>query len=233
MTERGRGAIVREATTLAIGPSSLGWEGDALVVRLDELTAPLPSRIRGELRLHPQVLTSHRVALDAQARHAWQPIAPLARLEVDLASPRMRWRGQAYCDSNLGTAPLESAFRCWQWSRASTDSRTTVLYDVTRLEDAPLSFALDIDRHGAVTPLEPPAGIELPASRWGIARATRSESGARVLATLEDGPFYARSLVASRLGGAPVTGVHESLSLERFRTAWVRWLLPFRMPRRG
>ena len=25
--------------------------------------------------------------------------------------------------------------------------------------------------------------------------------------------------------------VHESLSLERFRTAWVRTLVPFRMPR--
>ena len=65
-------------------------------------------------------------------------------------------------------------------------------------------------------------------------RTTRTDEGsvAGVTRTLEDAPFYARSLVASQLLGKPVIAVHESLSLTRFRAAWVRMLLPFRMPRR-
>ena len=51
--------------------------------------------------------------------------------------------------------------------------------------------------------------------------------------TLEDGPFYARSLLDTRLLGEPAMAVHESLSLQRFRAPWVQVLLPFRMPRRA
>ena len=50
--------------------------------------------------------------------------------------------------------------------------------------------------------------------------------------TLEDTPFYTRSLLSARLLGERVAAVHESLSLDRFRTGWVQMLLPFRMPRR-
>ena len=50
---------------------------------------------------------------------------------------------------------------------------------------------------------------------------------------LEDTPFYARSLLATTLLGEPVTAVHESLSMLRFRQRWVQYLLPFRMPRRA
>jgi carotenoid 1,2-hydratase len=73
----------------------------------------------------------------------------------------------------------------------------------------------------------------LPPTLWGIARATRAEAGnpAPVIQTLEDTPFYARSMLSTRLFGEAVTAVHESLDLDRFRTAWVRALLPFRMPR--
>jgi carotenoid 1,2-hydratase len=52
-----------------------------------------------------------------------------------------------------------------------------------------------------------------------------------VVQTLEDAPFYARSVVASQLQGESVNAVHESLSLDRFRSGWVQVLLPFRMPR--
>mgnify|MGYP001039074853 FL=1 len=63
-------------------------------------------------------------------------------------------------------------------------------------------------------------------------RETRSDGGrSRVLATYEDTPFYARSLLASTLGGEPVRAVHESLSLDRFRNPMVRLMLPLRIPR--
>jgi carotenoid 1,2-hydratase len=53
----------------------------------------------------------------------------------------------------------------------------------------------------------------------------------RVRRTLEDTPFYTRSLVHGRYGGEPAQIVHESLSLDRLRLPIVRAMLPFRMPR--
>jgi carotenoid 1,2-hydratase len=64
-----------------------------------------------------------------------------------------------------------------------------------------------------------------------VARETRSEAGARVLATFEDSPFYARSAIAHRLDGQDATSMHESLELDRFSLGLVRAMLPFRMPR--
>jgi carotenoid 1,2-hydratase len=52
-----------------------------------------------------------------------------------------------------------------------------------------------------------------------------------VISTLEDTPFYARSVVRTRLLGEPVTAMHESLSLDRFSALWVQAMLPFRIPR--
>ncbi len=52
-----------------------------------------------------------------------------------------------------------------------------------------------------------------------------------MIRTLEDTPFYARSLVGLRLIGERTVGVHESLSLDRVAHPIVRAMLPFRMPR--
>ena len=52
-------------------------------------------------------------------------------------------------------------------------------------------------------------------------------------ATLEDTPFYNRSLVAAHWQGQPVLAMHESLDLGRFTQPIVQAMLPFRMPRRG
>lgn len=56
-------------------------------------------------------------------------------------------------------------------------------------------------------------------------------SSPRLLRTYEDTPFYARSLAAATFGGKPATVVHEALSLDRFASPWVQFLLPFRMRR--
>jgi carotenoid 1,2-hydratase len=53
----------------------------------------------------------------------------------------------------------------------------------------------------------------------------------QLLRTLEDTPFYARSLIAADVGGERGTGLHESLCMRRFSKGWVQTLLPFRMPR--
>jgi carotenoid 1,2-hydratase len=236
MTERGRGSVRRSAAALEIGPSSIEWDGQALTVRIDEITVPLPARIRGTVRLYPTAVTGHAFALDSDRSHRWMPIAPCARVEVALDQPALRWSGGGYFDSNAGDAPLEHGFARWDWSRARLrGGDTAVLYDVSRRRGGDLTLALRFDASGAVERFEPPPAIALPGTGWRVARGTRADAGgtARVVQTLEDAPFYARSLVSARLLGEPVNAVHESLSLDRFRSRWVQVLLPFRMPRTG
>lgn len=234
MTERGRQQIHVAPDTLHIGPSTLHWDGDSLALTIDEITAPWPSRIRGRISLRPAGLNPQQFTLDAHGRHRWWPIAPRARIEVELERPARRWWGTGYLDSNAGDEPLERGFRRWDWSRAALRDGTAILYDVTCRDGERHSLALQFDGTARVESFEPPSAVPLPSTNiWRIARATRSELSARVVETLEDTPFYARSLVEAQLLGEPVTAMHESLSLKRFDTNWVKLLLPFRMPRRG
>ncbi len=235
MTERGRAALAQDPQCLQIGPSALAWDGSALRVTLDEVAVPLPARIRGEITIYPESLFGRAFSLDPQGRHAWWPIAPSARVEVKLRHPALEWSGKGYLDSNAGAEPLERAFSHWHWSRSKLPGGTAVLYDVMRHGGEKSSLALRFDHAGSLEAFDPPPPIRLPTTLWRIARGTRADpgQGPRVLQTLEDTPFYARSVLSSRLLGEPVTAVHESLSLDRFRKAWVQLLLPFRMPRRA
>lgn len=233
MTERPQQRVQREAASLTIGPSSMRWQDGHLDIAIDERTAPWPSALRGRIRVQPLALTERTFNLDATGRHRWRPIAPQARVEVSFSDPALNWTGDGYLDSNDGDAPLEADFESWTWSRGLRGDRATVLYDVKRRDGSPLNLALDFDRAGAAFPIDPPPRAELPQTLWRMARSTRSDAGYRptVISTLEDGPFYARSVVASRVGGVDVTAVHESLSLDRFASRWVQSLLPVRMPR--
>jgi carotenoid 1,2-hydratase len=233
MTERRRDALRREQAQISIGPSSLTWDADTLTARFDEMTAPLPSRIRGTVRLRPQALVGQTFALDANARHTWRPIAPRARVEVTLEQPDRKWCGDAYFDTNTGDAPLESEFAFWDWSRAQTQRDTLIFYDVQRAAGDMASVALSIDGRGEMTTIQPPPRRRLPSTFWRMPRTLRSDAfdRPRVRRTLEDTPFYTRSLVHGRYGGEPAQIVHESLSLDRLRLPIVRAMLPFRMPR--
>lgn len=233
MTERGRDALGRDQTSLAIGPSTVSWDGTTLVLDIDEVAAPLPSRIRGQVRLHPFAVTDQIFALDAEDRHRWWPIAPSAHVEVEFDSPSIRWTGHGYFDSNAGTHPLEDAFDRWHWSRARLPGGTAILYDVVTRDEAARSLAIRFTERGRAEAFDPPPRTGLPGTFWRVARETRADAphAATILQTLEDGPFYSRSILRSRLLREPVIAMHESLSLARFRKTWVRMLLPFRMPR--
>ena len=78
-------------------------------------------------------------------------------------------------------------------------------------------------------------GAALPRSRWGLSRTQRSEAGTpvRVQQTLEDTPFYVRSVIGAALLGEPVTAMHETLHVPRLVSLPVQLMLPFRMPRRA
>lgn len=233
MTERGEPSVHRDAQALQIGPSRMSWNGTSLTVDVDEFTAPFPSRIRGTIKLHPHAVTDRAFPVDADAQHNWWPIAPVARVEVQLDRPGLRWSGSGYLDSNSGTVPLERTFKRWDWSRTVEDDSTAVLYDVTSRTGDTSSLAMRFAKDGTATDMDLPPPARLRRTLWGVERSTRAETGqASVLKTLEDGPFYSRSIVSTRLGGKPVTAIHESLSLERFGRLWVQGLLPFKMPRR-
>jgi len=237
LTERGRDRLQRDAASLTVGPSSLSWDGNSLTIRLDEVTVPIPTRLRGTVRVHPTALLDRTFRLDAAGQHRWSLLAPCARVEVALDRPSLRWSGEGYFDTNAGDAPLEDGFERWDWSRAalspSLGGGAAVLYDVTRRDGTALSIALRADPAGRVEDVEPPPPLRLPRTRWRVERTTRSDAGhtASVLRTLEDAPFYARSVLSSHILGEAVTPMHESLSLDRFRAKPVQAMLPFRMPR--
>jgi len=232
MTERGSAALHRSETDLTIGPSALHWDGTTLTIRMNERTVPFPRRINGEVRIRPQALTGQSFRLDTEGRHHWSPLAPRAHVEVTLKAPELRWSGVGYLDHNNGDVPLEDSFSRWTWSRAGVGEETAVLYEVTPCNGAGASLALRIARCGAITDFAPPPPVTLRPTRWRVARGTRADDGqARVRHTLEDTPFYARSLLDTRLLGQSVVALHESLSLTRFRSRWVQAMLPFRMPR--
>ncbi|MFP4682574.1 MAG: carotenoid 1,2-hydratase [Ectothiorhodospira sp.] len=236
MTERGRGDLRREDGHLSIGPSHIHWDGQRLVMHVREITAPLPSRLEGTITLTPDVLTGYRFDLDGNGRHWWRPLAPSGRIRVTMEHPRMDWEGHAYLDSNRGDEPLEAGFRYWDWSRAPAgDGETVVLYEAQTRAGGHRLLSLRFDDRGQATAMEPPPRQILPpAPLWRAPRGTRADAGsARIRQTLEDTPFYARSLVDMTLGGETVTAFHESLSLERFVSPVVQWMLPFRMPRRA
>ena len=233
LTERGSRRVARGARDLAVGPSSMEWDGTELRIAFDEITAPVPSRLRGRVRVRPLDVTGEVFALDAAGKHAWSPIAPVATAEVDLESPRLRFRGAAYFDANAGDEPLEQAFSSWTWSRSSRAGETAVTYDVLRADGSRGLLAKVFGAGGAARDLGDLQPMPLGRTRWGVDRSIQVDgrTSPRLLRTLEDTPFYARSLASASFGGQASTVVHEALSLDRFKQGWVRFLLPFRMRR--
>jgi len=230
MTERGRTQVTRAQQALVVGPSAMRWAGDHLVIDIAEVSCPIPRRVIGTVRLYPETMGSTAFALDEGARHIWHPIAPRARVEVEMASPAINWSGSGYFDSNFGAEPLEAGFRDWHWSRAHLRDDVAVIYEGARRDGSDFAMALRFDRQGVWhdAPLPPSAGLRR--SGFGIARRTR---GLRphVVETWIDAPFYARSALSTEVYGERVDAVHESLSMDRFVSPITQFMLPFRMPR--
>ena len=235
LTERGAHALARSHDALAIGPSRVRWEGDALVVDLEERSAPFGLRVAGRVRLFPEERAGDTVILDRDGRHRWVPIAPSARAEIELTHPALRFRGAAYLDANHGDEALEDAFSRWTWSRVAAGRRAAVTYDVERRDGSHLLVTRAFGPGGERRDGFPVVAVEAAPTRWRMPRVLHGEPGAqaraRVVRTLEDTPFYARSLIETSLLGEPAVGTHEALSLDRFRLPVVQRMLPYRMRR--
>jgi carotenoid 1,2-hydratase len=237
MTERGRGSLHRDSERLSIGPSQLKWTGQHLQIELDEVCVPIPRRVRGTVKLYPDALSDYSTSLDDAGKHRWGPIAPCARIEVDLQNPAISWRGSAYFDCNEGDEPVSRPFEAWDWSRARlADGSTAVIYDVRQTNGSQRLIAERFAPDGSSAAFEP-ASVrqDVGSTLWNIKRGIRGDEGGRtqVIETLEDTPFYARSLLKTQLFGQSVTAVHETLQPQRLASLPVRAMLPWRMPRRA
>jgi carotenoid 1,2-hydratase len=234
MTERGARHLRYGRDHFTVGPSHLRWHGDALEIDLREWSVPIPRAVRGLIRVYPRALTRFHAELDPEGRHLWAPIAPSARIEVAMASPALRWSGEAYVDSNEGEEPIGRGFMRWDWLRTvSADGSTAVVYDVQPSSGSEHVVARRFGHDGSDEDFTPAPRQSLPAAPiWRIDRQVRAEGSARVVQTLEDTPFYARSLLQMGLGGSQVTAVHETLDARRLNRPIVQAMLPWRMPRR-
>lgn len=234
LTERAIGAHDVGENALSIGPNRMAWDDGSLVVDLDDRSAPWRTPLRGRIRLRPEsdAACASPHPLDDTSRHLWWPVAPSSTIEVDLAEPNLRFRGHGYHDANAGDVPLEHSFARWRWARTRLGpSRTSIMYDTVDVDGRERHLSIAIGRDGVIEPVEMPAVRELPTTHWGIPRATRASGPVRILRELEDTPFYARALLAGHVDGRELVTVHEELSCDRLRRAWVRFLLGFRMAR--
>jgi len=231
MTERGSRQLQTSPTRVQIGRSYLQLTENRLCVGIAERTTPWLRKLSGNVRVSANSSSDKVFYLDDEQQHQWQPIAPIARIDVALEHPSLRWSGNAYVDTNFGTRPLEDDFRSWHWSSVRHSGGSNIYYDALQLNGKRNCIALAVNNRNEVSTIAVPSRAELQRSGWGIERAAQHGNASRVIKTLENTPFYARSLLA--VDGTPESGiaVHESLSLERFRRGWVRTLLPFRMPR--
>ena len=234
MTERSHQNVTQSSQSFSVGPSSLELSGKNLVMNISEWTFPIPSRLNGQVEITPKTLICDPITLDDQGPHFWQPIAPICEVKVTFDTPPRHWKGHGYFDTNWGSKPLETGFKSWDWSRADLpDGRSAILYDVLKKNNKRFSLARVIDREGRISAFEAPISQTLTKSLWRIQRNTQSDPTYQpmVISTLEDAPFYARSMIKTSMLDYPVTAMHESLNLERFDSKWVQALLPFKMPR--
>lgn len=234
LSERAIDERDRTASGVRIGRSAMEWRNGALVVTIDERTAPFGRRVRGRISLHPRAFTRLELPLDAAGLHLWSPAVPIGDLEVALDEPRVRFVGHGYHDANVGLEPLDAAFDRWSWSRARVVDATShasalLTYDVRDRLGAERALALEVSATGDAHVRDDLHRVSLPRTRWRLDRSTLALARgqqARLVQSLEDGPFYARALIDA--GGAALA-VHEELSLVRLRRSWVRFLSGFRM----
>ena len=239
------GALTQSPEQLTIGTSTIRWvEPERLLeVEIDEprtrfFGRPGP-RVRGRLRLRPAAVFSPRIELDNwrdEPRHRWYPIAPRARIELELDEPALRFSGSGYHDVNEGDEPLERGFHSWTWARSELGSGSMIAYDVIEPGGSAHARAWRFDPSGEqprITTFDEHSlgpRLGLGPTLWGVGRSMRAPAGATRLAhTLEDTPFYTRSVVATEYEGEPVTAVHESVDLRRYDSWWVQFLLTYKI----
>jgi len=235
MTDRGRSALRQSRDRLQIGPSSVTWTGQELVIEVNEWGAlPMVTPVRGRVVLTPRVMTATEVWLTPDGSHLWRPFAPMADIEVSLSQGH-RWRGHGYFDANFGSRALEHDFRFWTWGRYPLRDRVMCFYDAELCGGGHFDLAVEIGRDGQVREAKAPPRTRFARNPWAVRRETRADPGVMPRSRLSvlEAPFYSRSVVETRIDGETTTGMHEALDLGRFRSPLMKPMLAVRVPRRA
>lgn len=212
------------------------WTGKSLVIDVNELSSfPLISRVRGQITITPRAISSVELPLTTDGAHIWRPFAPASDIRVNLEARGWQWSGHGYFDANFGTRSLEEDFSFWTWGRYPTASGATCIYDALRRDGSRLDTAIAFDADGNAQTVDAPPRTAFKRSLWQVKRETRADPGIMPTQVLNmlDAPFYSRSVVQTQLNGEVVTGVHEALDLDRFRSPIIKSMLATRVPRRA
>ena len=183
-------------------------------------------------RIMPESDLAISVMVNSNTGPFFDASAALSRVEVELVEPAVRFSGHGYHDVNAGDVPLSETFDTWTWSRARvSETRACLVYDVCETDGRTDALAFSVDASGATTALPRLSTVSLPRSRWALPQHTRADSGseARLVRRLEDGPFYARSVIETTIDGQRCPAVHETLAGHRLDHGWVRFCTGYRM----
>lgn len=224
--------VSRTDSCFVLGPSQLEWRDGNLFVDVVEQTPRTRRPLVGRVAVYPEVTSDHVQALDAEQKHRWRPMAPKARFEARFEDPSLVFSGGAYCDGNDGDEPLEATLERWDWARFETPRGCLVVYDAMGRDKTAWNTASVFSAQGSMEPAECSFAHILPRTFvWAFPRRIHwlTRERPRVVRTLEDSPFYSRSLLQARFDGQDCWGIHESLSLNRFATPWMQRMLPFRI----
>ena len=235
MTDRGQTALRQSEDLFQVGPSSMNWDKNRLIIDVNEIgSPPMVSRVSGQIIVTPTAVTDVELALTNDGAHIWRPFAPTAKISVDLNGKGWQWEGHGYFDSNFGTRALEEDFSYWTWGRYPNKQGSTCFYDATRLDGSELAAGIHFDMAGNANEITLPPKASLKRSLWAVSRETRADNGYKPeqVKNMLDAPFYSRSAVKTRLDGEETIGVHEALDLVRFRSPLIKPLLAVRVPRR-
>lgn len=242
MTERGSGSLAAGEKSFRVGPSSLSWSGNTLLVDFDEAGPPfppvqwLPRRLKGRVALKCDTVTQGVFDLTQDGSHRWWPISPTARIEVSIEKGGLpSWEGDGYIDTNWGMSPVENTFHSWEWARGRcADGSAVLIYDALETNASRHTIGLRSTPGGHLEGFEVPLRQKLRNGFWGVERHVHcdSETAPNIKQPLEDTPFYTRSLVETSVDGNRLLMMHESFSGPRLASPLVKLMLPVRMPRR-
>ena len=234
MSEYPASALRVSAHELAIGSSRLVWQDGVVHGTIDERSAPIfwssmgfHRALRGIFTLRPtSSIECAPVELSSQLGvHAWQPLAPVANMDVSFSD--FSFVGRGYHDTNWGAGRLEAAFRRWSWARVGD----RILYAVEPRNGAPRGFAVDLGvAQPGIAETDASFGESTPTG-WGLRTPDHFTVGAQtvnVTSFLDRTPFYSRYVATS----GDERGVGEYLDLDRFVRPGVQFLLHFRRQRR-
>ncbi len=233
MTDRGCSALRQSRDSLTVGPSSLHWDGDKLIIDVEEWSNPIVSKVTGRIILRPKGITGFELPLKQDESHIWRPFAPTSDIEVDLGH-HGQWTGHGYFDANFGTNALEADFNYWTWGRFPLSDGTACFYDADLCNGETLEAAMKFTPDGEIAMMEAPPKANMRRSFWAVRRECRADPGHRPkqVQSMLDAPFYNRAGVETVIGGERSRGVYEALDLNRFRNAWLMPMLAMRVPRR-